>query len=166
MTTQTATATATAPTPEEQLVQLRQAHDQQMAAMHESTLKVIEVGREEFGAEAFDEMSASVADAIGRDNIGSVMSSIIETDMPDKIIAHLAQHPDEAKKIAQMNPSRRSAALGRIESQLLPHSNGPSIGADPAWKHKAAGRVNLNDDTVSDQQWSRAFDRKMRDRQR
>lgn len=153
-------------TAEETLQQLQQLYAAQQQAAYQDNRKVIDVGREEYGAEAFDSMSADVGAAIGTENIRPFMESIVQCDLPERIIEYLSTNPAEAKQLAHMSPSRRSAALGRIEARLLPHSNGPGTGADPAWKAKSAGRINLNDDAVSDEQWSRAFDRRMKDRQR
>jgi len=47
-----------------------------------------------------------------------MQQAIMESDVGTKLAYHLANHPDEAIKIAQMPPLRAVAALGRLEERL------------------------------------------------
>jgi hypothetical protein len=151
------------PDPEtpEQLI----ARAQAQAAMAQEQLNrnvntVIQQGYEDYGQGTFDTLSQDLSDAIGKENVGPVMASIIQCDAPTRVIQHLAEFPDEAKRIASMPPARRQAALARIENQVMP--NGPgNVGADPAWVGRAKGGESrsLGDD-VSDAVWERNFKRK------
>jgi hypothetical protein len=117
---------------------------------------IIDLGRDDYGDQSFDEMSRDVADAVGEANIVPFMASIAETDAPQRVIEHLASNPDRAKKIASMSPARRAQELGRIEAQLMP--NGSGAGAEPAWKSRARGgeKRGLGDD-LDDKIWEKNF---------
>jgi hypothetical protein len=134
------------PTPEEQA----------LAIYQQSVNTIIQQGREDFGDETFDSLSADVAAAIGPDAVLPLMVQIIQTDAPQRVIEHLAANPERAKKLAGMSPARQAAELGRIEAQLMP--NGSGGGADPAWVTRARGgeKRGLGDD-LSDAQWERNF---------
>lgn len=137
----------------------RQAQEQMaIAQLHQMAEKVIELGREEVGAETFDAMSKDVADAVGAENIGPVMASIVHTDAPQRIIQHLSENPDLAKSLAGMSQARRAQALGRIEAQLMPYGGGG--GAEPAWFARARGEKSGLGDDLSDEQWHKNFQRK------
>jgi hypothetical protein len=47
-----------------------------------------------------------------------MQQSIMESDIGPKLAYHLATHPEEAYKIAQLPPIRAVAALGRLEERL------------------------------------------------
>jgi hypothetical protein len=124
---------------------------------------VIQQGYEDYGQGTFDTLSKDLSDAIGKENIASVMSSIVQCDAPTRVIQYLAENAEEAKRIASMPPARRQAALGRIENQVMP--NGPgNVGADPAWVSRAKGGESrsLGDD-VSPEVWERNFRKKYYD---
>lgn len=127
-----------------------------LKAYQQSVDTIVNLGREDFGDAAFDEISRDVADAVGEANIVPFMVSIAETDAPQRIIEHLAANPDRAKKIATMSPARRAQEFGRIEAQLMP--NGSGAGAEPAWKARARGgdQRGLGDD-LDDKTWERNF---------
>ena len=136
-------------TPEQQALEAYQA----------AVSTVVAQGQEDYGA-TFDEMSQDVADAIGKENIMPVMASILGCDAPQRVIEHLSQFPERAKKIANMTPGRRAAELGRIEAAIMP--NGLSdAGADPAWVTRARGgeKRGLGDE-LSDEQWWKNFQKK------
>jgi hypothetical protein len=127
---------------------------------------IIEQGREEYGEATFDEMAQIVGDAVGgREAALPFMGAVRECDAPVAIIRYLSEHPDEAQKIGKMSDARRIAALARIESHVLPHANGTSTGADPAWRTQArkGGRIDINSpasDSASDEAWYAAWKRK------
>jgi hypothetical protein len=127
-----------------------------LKAYQQSVNTIVNQGREDFGDQTFDALSAEVADAVGEANIVPFMVSIAETDAPQRVIEHLASQPDRAKKIAAMTPARRAAELGRIEAQLMP--NGSDAGAEPAWKARARGgeKRGLGDD-LDDRTWEKNY---------
>lgn len=47
---------------------------------------------------------------------------IFESDVGPQLAYHLANHQDELNKIMQLSPTRRIAALGRIENELISKS--------------------------------------------
>lgn len=146
-------------TPEQQLEDYQRAVEAVASADREHAAAVsiiIEQGREDFGPETFDSLAQDVADSVGADRIGSLMRLIAQTDAPVRVIAHLAENPDRAKKLATMTPGRAAAELGRIEGQLMPDGSGG--GAEPAWVSRAKGgnKRGLGDD-VDDKTWERNF---------
>lgn len=130
--------------------------EQALKSYQSAVDQIVGLGREDYGDQSFDEMSGEIASAIGAAHIVPFMVSVAETDAPQRIIEHLANNPDRAKKIAAMSPARRAAELGRIEAQLMP--NGSGAGAEPAWKSRARStdKRGLGDD-LDDKTWEKNF---------
>jgi hypothetical protein len=134
-----------------------------MAQFQKDVGTIIELGREEYGDATFDEMSQIVGDAVGGQQATlPLMAALRECDSPVAIVRYLSEHPSEAAAISKMSDARRLAALARIESHTLPHANGTSTGADPAWRRQAAkgGRVDIMSpasDSASDEAWYSAY---------
>lgn len=49
----------------------------------------------------------------------SMSQAIVESDVGADIAYYLAQHPDEAKAIANLSPIRQIAAIGRLEEKVI-----------------------------------------------
>lgn len=47
-----------------------------------------------------------------------MMDVIIDSEIPDQILGHLLQHPEEQQRIAQLHPLRQFREVSRIEYQL------------------------------------------------
>ena len=123
---------------------------------------IVALGREDMGTDTFDHLAQELVGAIGVEKREDVMVSVMQCDAPTRVIQHLAENPDRAKKISDMSPARRAAELGRIEAQLMP--SGGDFGAEPAWMARARGgsKTGLGDD-LSDAQWEKNFRRKYPD---
>jgi hypothetical protein len=132
----------------------RQMH---LAELQRLTDKVIEIGREDVGAETFDALAVDVAEAVGRENMEAVMTDIVHCDAPQRVIQHLSENPELAKSIAGMSQARRAQALGRVEAQLMPTGSGGGI--EPAWFDRARGNKRGLGDDLSDKQWETNFKR-------
>lgn len=61
-----------------------------------------------FDREAFDELPLT----------RSIAAAIVESDMPDRLMAFMASNPDEVERIASLAPSRQAAEIGRLEAKL------------------------------------------------
>lgn len=92
----------------------------------------IDAGNKEFGAGEFMDKCNEVA-ALGAGESTDFMALITDPDIiPDghKVVAALAEHPEEAQRILSMDPVRMSAALTRFASTAkLPEkkiSNAPA----------------------------------------
>ncbi len=44
--------------------------------------------------------------------------TIMESDRPELIMAHLCQNPQEAERIANLSPARQAAEIGKLEAKL------------------------------------------------
>jgi hypothetical protein len=137
-----------------------------MEAFKKDVGTIVDLGRSEYGEEGFDTMSQIVGEAIGGiEKVAPFMAAVRECDAPVAVIRHLSENPDLAAKIGGMSDARRLAALARVEAQLLPHANGTSTGADPAWRGQArrGGRVDITSpasDSASDEAWYAAWCRR------
>jgi hypothetical protein len=124
---------------------------------HQAAVAIVEAqGREDFGDETFNSMCQDFVDAVGKDQVVPLMRLITQTDAPTRVVAHLAENPDLAKRISKMPAGRAAAELGRVEAQLMP--NGSGGGADLAWVSRAKGgnKRGLGDE-LSDAQWEKNF---------
>lgn len=52
-----------------------------------------------------------------------MMDVIIDSEIPDQILSHLLQHPEEQARIAQLHPLRQFREMSRIEYQLEQAAN-------------------------------------------
>jgi hypothetical protein len=84
-----------------------------------------------------------------------LLSQAMELDDPAKVLHHLGQEDnlDTAKMIAKMTPVKRAAALAALE-RGEPISNNAAV---PMWKRS---RADLSNESLSDKEWGRAWDRK------
>lgn len=140
------------PTPEEEQARA-------LALYSQSVNTIIQQGREDFGDEGFDNMSKEVTDVIGEENILPLMVGIMQCDAPQRVIEHLAAHPDRAKKLVGVTPARLSSELGRIEAQIMPY--GSNSGADPAWigRAKSGDKSRVYSDAMSDKEFEKYYNR-------
>jgi hypothetical protein len=54
-----------------------------------------------------------------------VRDAIAESEIGPEILYHLAQHPEEAKRILSLNPVRAVVELGKLEAKLTPAAAAP-----------------------------------------
>jgi len=71
-----------------------------------------------FDREAFDELPLTPA----------IAAAIVDSDVPEKLMHYLSTNPDEVAKIAQMNPIRQAAAIGKLEAKV---SSAPQVSKAP-----------------------------------
>jgi hypothetical protein len=147
-------------TPEQQLAEYAQLVEMAKAAenQHKAAVDIIVgMGRDEYGPQTWDEMADDVVNAIGRDKVNGFMGLLQNCDAPTRVVAHLAENPDRAKKIAGMTAGRAAAELGRIEAELMPVGAGG--GADPLWVAEVkGGRKRGLGDELSDSQWEKNYE--------
>lgn len=84
-----------------------------------------------------------------------LLAQAMELDAPEKVLHYLGQEDnlDTAKKIAKLPPVRRAAALAALE-RGEPFVEKTVV---PMWKRS---RNDLSNESLSDREWSRAWDRK------
>jgi hypothetical protein len=90
-------------------------------------------------------------------------------NMPDKIIADLANDPARLEKFSKLNAHQQAVEAARMESRYASHGH-VQTGAEPAWRstHKNSGRVSDSDwksnfgAGLSDAAWNREFDRRQK----
>jgi hypothetical protein len=134
---------------------------QAMAEYQSSISDLIKLGREDYG-DHFDTVSREFVEGIGgEENLPTVAIDLFALDQPHRVIAHLAERPELAKRIAGMSQIRRARALSDIEADLTP-SAVRNFDSDPAWRRRLKGGERtteevLAEDTTSDEVWSRAF---------
>jgi hypothetical protein len=72
-----------------------------------------------FDREAFDELPLTAP----------IAAAIIESGTPAKLMAHLAANPNEAQRIAELNPSRQAEEIGKLETKL---ASAPKVSSAPS----------------------------------
>lgn len=59
----------------------------------------------------------------------AIASALIDSDVPAKLMAHLAANPEEVERIANLSPARQAAEIGKIETKL---ASAPKVSTAPA----------------------------------
>jgi hypothetical protein len=72
-----------------------------------------------FDREAFDELPITK----------SIAEALIDSEAPAKLMAHLANHPEEVDRITQLSPARQAAEIGKLEDRL---ATAPKVSKAPA----------------------------------
>lgn len=99
---------------------LSKVHQQEAARKAEAAQHQVMTSWGDKQAEAKDKYS-DFEEVVGESDapVTQAMSqAIVESDVGADIAYYLAQHPDEAKAIAQLSPIRQIAAIGRLESKV------------------------------------------------
>lgn len=58
-----------------------------------------------------------------------IAQALVESDVAPKLLAHLASHPEEAKRISALSPARQAAEIGKLETQLVSTVKAPKAPA-------------------------------------
>jgi len=109
----------------EQFEQLIDQRAQALLAAKETEKRAkgfLEAGEKEFGREGFQEKCNEVA-ALGAGDSREFMALVTDPDvLPDghKIVAALADNPDEAQRILALEPMKMAAALTRFATTVKP----------------------------------------------
>lgn len=108
----------------------------------------------EFNREEFDSLPIS----------GVVADAILESDVAAKLMAHLANNPDEAKRIYNLSPVRQAAEIGKLEDKLA--SAPKTSNAPNPIKPLGSGRVSENglSDNLSTDEWLRRRNKELKAR--
>lgn len=83
----------------------------------------------------FDEVIQSAGDIVIPD---AAVAAIQHSDDPGEIMYHLAMHPEEAEKLAGMNPIQQVRAIARIEAQISSAEQKPAEPPTPKPKVAAS----------------------------
>lgn len=95
---------------DEQEVRRKQAEEQ--AKVQESWVKRLNEAKAELPD--FEDMVASSDVAVS----DAIRDAIFESDVGPKILYHLAENPDEAKKLAEMSQAKALREIGKLEARL------------------------------------------------
>ena len=98
----------------------------------------------------------------------SLLESILDSDTPEILIAHLGKHPDLAAELADLSPLRQAIRIGRLEAEVTnPKAREPSRAPKPLQPVKpvasASDEPDIND-TAKWIKWSSRQDAKKRNR--
>jgi hypothetical protein len=150
--------------------ELSDAQKNELRQHVEEVGQIVQLGRQTFGTKTFDEASQVIADTLGRDKAQEMMVLARGLDNPHQVLMELGQHPERLKTLSRLNPMQQAAELARLEARLDPNGVRPP-GVDRAWKSPGLHSGRLNDeewrsgaaDSLSDEEWSRQFNRRRRE---
>ena len=135
------------------------AHRNEVAA-------IIQQGQEQYGSSQFDDISNTVATALGA-GTANFMTAVRAFDNPTEIIRHLGENPDRLDRFAKLPAARQLVELAKIQGEMSPNGTFATA-ADPAWKKSAGGRrmserdfASPLQDTLSDAAYDEIFFKKM-----
>lgn len=115
----------------------------------------LEAGEKEFGREGFQEKCNEVA-ALGAGDSREFMQLVTDPDiMPDgpKVIAALADHPEEAQRILAMDPLKMAAALTRFATTMKEPEKKISNAPPPIKPVGGTAKASEPSDTMPMSQW-------------
>ena len=100
-----------------------------------------------FDREAFDSLPLTPV----------IAQAIIDSDMPSKVMVHLASNPDEVERISRLSPARQAAEIGKIETVLsaarVKASNAPApikpVGTRGGASAGDRGKMSMDDYVAS-----------------
>ncbi|HVZ39370.1 MAG TPA: hypothetical protein VHI13_08845 [Candidatus Kapabacteria bacterium] len=97
----------------------------------------------------WEDKMEDLMDEVGRDLPPHLQYALIESEVGPAVLYHLADHPEEARKVMAMTPGRAAIAIGRIEAQLeaerkaqkpkAPPPNPPAVVKPSAPRSQASG---------------------------
>ena len=80
--------------------------------------------------------------------------AIIESDLGPDVAYYLAQHPNEAKAIAQLSPIRQIAAIGRLEAKVsTPAPRKTTTAPAPITPAGSAAKADKDPDQMPVKEW-------------
>mgnify|MGYP003419551348 FL=1 len=59
----------------------------------------------------------------------AIASALIDSEVPAKLMAHMASNPEEVERIAKLSPARQAAEIGKLETKL---ASAPKVSTAPA----------------------------------
>lgn len=123
--------------------------------MERRTRSFLEAGNKEFGADTFQEKCNEVA-ALGAGDSREFMALITDPDAVKdgpKVIAALADHPEEAQRIIAMDPLKMGAALARFEASIKAPEKQISNAPAPIKPVGGTAKASEPSDTMTMEQW-------------
>lgn len=107
--------------------------ERQLEIQHQNKAKVqFETRVDDFRAELEEVVSMEKFNKLP---ISPIMAeAILESDLSIKLGAHLAEHPDEAKRIYGLSPARQAAEIGKLETKLSATTTVKASNAPPPIK--------------------------------
>jgi hypothetical protein len=161
----------TDPTPEQVIHQLGQTVEQNTRQLYADGHAIVEDGRTRHGEAIMDAAVQDITAKLGDGGVNAIVDLARNFNQPSDLLVHLSSNPDRLEKLAGMTPAQASVELARIESQMSPHGHG---GSTPAWRNPSNRSGRTSDKEwkanhgahLTDEQWSREFDRRARERRR
>lgn len=134
----------------------RQAQETQ-ARTQETDKKVAEAwtkGEEAFRKEAkdYDEVVGEFVDSELADFDLGARRAILESDLGQRVLYHLAKNPEEAERIARLSPTRQIIEIGKLEDKVIPPKKQSSAPA-PVSKVKGASVMQGYHENMSDTEY-------------
>jgi hypothetical protein len=131
------------------------------AANKELTLTIQTIEQRGYeSSQGFHEAATEFVKATG-DKSREILSQMVGCQWPERLVEHLGDHPDEAKRLAAMAPAMRPSALRDLETRLYP--NDAELGNEPRWLHEVKGGKGSRDPSdpnISESQFEAAFKKK------
>ena len=109
-------------------------------------------------AKDYDEVVAEFVESDLSDLDLSARRAILESDLGQRVLYHLAKNPDEAERIAKLSPTRQVIEIGKLEDKVVPQKKQTSAPA-PVSQVKGRSSVVGYSDNMSDadfRAWSKA----------
>lgn len=133
------------------------------ARTSDSDRKVAEAwskGEEAFRKEAkdYDEIVAEFVESDLSDIDPIARRAILESDLGQRVLYHLAKNPDEAERISKLSATRQVIEIGKLEDKVVPQKKQTSAPA-PVSQVKGRSTVVGYSDNLSDadfKAWSKA----------
>jgi len=117
----------------------------------------------EAGQKAFPDFDAVINEAVEDGLIptkGALYEAIMDSEMGEKLVYHLAKHPSEAERINKLGPLAQVRELGKLEDRL-------SAKKEPRETMEPIGGRTTNtsgiSDSLSDAAWIKAREKQLRD---
>jgi hypothetical protein len=111
-------------------------------------------------SQGFHDAATTFMQTVG-DKGREILTQLTGTQWPDRLVEHLGDHPEEAKRIAAMPAAMRPAAFRDLEHRLYP--NEAELGTEPRWLHEVKGGKSSRDPSdpnISESQFEAAFKKK------
>lgn len=108
-------------------------------------------GEEAFKKEAkdYDEVVGEFVESDLSDLDPTARRAILESDLGQRVLYHLAKNPEDAERIAKLSPTRQVIEIGKLEDKVVPQKKQSSAPA-PVSKVKGASVLQGYHDNMTD----------------
>lgn len=150
--------------------QQRQQYDAALRQHNKNLSDIVQIGKQHY--RDFEDSVQTVADTLGPEQASQLGGNVTSFDKPHEILHEMSKMGEtELKRFGRMPQARQIVEMSRIEARLN-HNQQVFTTDAPAWQTEGVkggrlSRDNFNSaasDLLSDDQWSREFDRHHRER--